>query len=223
MSGAIISLIIAIVGVGGTLASTVITQVLAQRTESQRAEREARIRAAEQQASEKQRKIDQLQSCYVQLNAHDRHYRDAMLAHAYALKSGSADAEAAEVNSARRTQRDTRAEAQLVASDAVLQIESHVNAQLTVAYRRLMGVAGQPESSARQAHLSRTIELLDSVIVQQEHVRARMRLEVRATQELPAWQDPETGPPHHSQAGSSSSTTDVAEGVAPQTTSGSYA
>ncbi|MGV9339110.1 hypothetical protein [Streptomyces sp. NPDC003688] len=223
MSGAIISLIIAIVGVGGTLASTVITQVLVQRTESQRANREERIRTAEQRTSEEQRRIDQLRGCYVQLNAHDRHYRDAMLAYAYALKSGSADAEAAEVSSARRAQRDTRAEAQLVASDAVLQVESHVNAQLTVAYRRLMGVAGQPDSSARQTQLSRVIELLDSIIAQQGHMRALMRLEVRATQELPEWYDPEIGPPDHSQAGFSSSTTDVVEGASPQMTPGSYA
>ncbi|CAL2072241.1 hypothetical protein GPN2_22498 [Streptomyces murinus] len=52
-----------------------------------------------------------------------------MLAYAYALKSGAADAEAAEVNTAPRAQRDTRAEAQLVASDAVLRIESRVNAR----------------------------------------------------------------------------------------------
>jgi hypothetical protein len=114
MSGATISVIVAIVGVGGTLASAVITQVLAQRAELRRLEREERIRLEEQRASEDQRKIDQLRSCYVQLSAHDRHYRDAMLAYAYALKSGSFEAAAAEVSSARRAQRDTRAEAQLV-------------------------------------------------------------------------------------------------------------
>src|SRR5689334_13557349 len=102
MSGATVSLIVAIVGVGGTLASAVITQVLAQRAESRRLDREQQIRAAEQRASEDQRKIDQLRSCYAQLNAHDRQYRDAMLAYAYALKSGSTDADATEVSSARR-------------------------------------------------------------------------------------------------------------------------
>ncbi|MFF9280809.1 hypothetical protein [Streptomyces griseosporeus] len=202
MSSGAISVIIAIVGVGGTLASAVITQVLAQRTESQRADREERIRVAEQRASEDQRKIDRLRSCYVQLNAHDRYYRDAMLAYAYALKSGPAEAEAAEMSSARRAQRDTRAEAQLVASDAVLQIESHVNAQLTVAYRRLMRAAGQLDSGARQAEISQVIQLLDLIIAQQGHVRALMRLEVGATHELPDWYNPEMGPPDHYQASS---------------------
>lgn len=157
MSGEIISVIVAIVGVGGTLASALITQILAQRAELRRSEQDERVRTAEQQASEDQRRIDQLRSCYVQLNAHDRHYRDAILTYAYALKSGSADAEAAEASSARRAQRDTRAEAQLVASDAVLELESKVNAQLTIAYRHLTKVAGESESSAHQCVLAKGV------------------------------------------------------------------
>jgi hypothetical protein len=187
MSGAIISVIVAIVGVGGTLASAVVTQVLAHRAELRRLEEEKGIRLAEQRASADQRKIDQLQNCYVQLNAHDRHYRDVMLAYAYALKSESAEAEAAEVGNARRAQRDTRAEAQLVASDAVLELESRVNDRLTTAYRYLMKAAGESDSPARRTRLDQVIGLLDSIILQQGHVRALMRLEVGTTQKLPDW------------------------------------
>ncbi|MFF9207135.1 MULTISPECIES: hypothetical protein [unclassified Streptomyces] len=197
MSSGTISVIVASVGVFGTLASAVITQVLAQRAESARSEIEKQVRIAEQRASEDQRKIDQLRSCYVQLNANDRYYRDAMLAYAYALKSGAADAEAAEVNTARRAQRDTRAEAQLIASDAVLQIESRVNAQLTAAYRDLMEAAGESDSSTREAKLNRVIRRLNSLTEQQGHVRALMRVEVRATEELPDWYDPNIGPASH--------------------------
>lgn len=194
MSGGTVSLIVASVGVLGTLASAVITQVLAHRAESQRSEREERIRVAEQRASEDQRKIDQLRACYVQLNASDRYYRDAMLAYAHALKRGSAEAEAADVSTARRAQRDTRAEAQLMASDAVLQIESRVNVQLTTAYRQLMEAAGESDSSARRAKADRVIPLLNSLTEQQGHVRALMRVEVGASQELPDWFDPDIGP-----------------------------
>ncbi|MFJ2724471.1 hypothetical protein [Streptomyces collinus] len=193
MSGATISVIIAIVGVGGTLASAVITQILTQRAELQRLEREERIRLAEQRTADDQRRIDQLRNCYVQMNAHDRHYRDAMLAYAYALKSGSAETDAAEVASARRAQRDTRAEAQLIASDAVLDLESRVNTQLTIAYRRLMEAADESDSSTRQARLKQVIDLLDSIIPQLGHVRALMRVEVTASQELPDWYNPEIG------------------------------
>ncbi|MQY40017.1 hypothetical protein SRB17_80460 [Streptomyces sp. RB17] len=120
-----------------------------------------------------------------------------MLAYAYALKSGSTDTDAAEVSNARRAQRDTRAEAQLVASDAVLEIESRVNAQLTTAYRHLMQAAAEADSSARQAKLQRVIALLNTIIEQQGHVRALMRLEVRATEALPDWYSPEIGPAAH--------------------------
>lgn len=193
MSSAVLSVIIAAVGVGGTLASAVVTQVLAHRAELRRLTEEKGIRLAEQQASADQRKIDQLQDCYVQLNAHDRHYRDVMLAFAYALKSGSAEAETVEVNDARRAQRDTRAEAQLVASDEVLKLESRVNDRLTTAYRYLMNAAGESDTPARRARLNQVIALLDSIIPQQGHVRALMRFEVGTTKTLPDWYSPEDG------------------------------
>lgn len=191
MSGATVSLIVAIVGVFGTLASTVITQALSQRAKMRELEHAERVRVAEQRASEEQRNIDQLRSCYVQLNALDRHYRDAMLAYAYALKSESADMEAAEVSSARRAQRDARAEAQMIASEEVLAAESPVNNRLTVAYRRLMEAARESESPARQARLDQVIDLLDAVIEKLGHVRALMRVELGVVQEVPARYNPE--------------------------------
>ncbi|MFE2049402.1 hypothetical protein [Streptomyces sp. NPDC059459] len=199
MSGAIISVVIAIVGVGGTLTSSVVTQVLSHRAELRRLEGEKAARLAELRTAADERRIDELRRCYVQLNARDRHYRDVMLAYAYALRTGAAEAEAAEVGNARREQRDTRAEAQLVASDAVLELESRVNDRLTTAYRYLMKAAGEPDSPARRTRLREIIDLLDSIIPQQGNIRALMRLEVGTTQGLPDWYDPEGGlAAHHS-------------------------
>ncbi|MET7610376.1 hypothetical protein ABZX97_04615 [Streptomyces seoulensis] len=190
-------MIIAVVGVGGTLASAVVTQVLAHRAELRRLKEERGIRLAEQQATADRHKIDQLQNCYVQLNAHDRHYRDVMLAFAYTLKSGSVEAETVEVNDARRAQRDTRAEAQLVASDEVLKLESRVNDRLTTAYRYLMKAAVESDSPARRARLNQVIDLLDSIIPQQGHIRELMRFEVGTTKTLPDWYSPEEAPATH--------------------------
>ncbi|MEU7967379.1 hypothetical protein AB0D09_28540 [Streptomyces sp. NPDC049097] len=201
MSGATVSLIVAVVGVCGTLASAVITQVLSQRAKMRESEQAERARAAEQRASEEQRRTDQLRSCYVQLNALDRHYRDAMLAYAYALKSGTAGTEAEEVGSARRAQRDARAEAQMIASDPVLRIESGVNAQLTAAYRRLMQAVGEPDPSARQAQFDQVIDLLDPIIEKLGHVRALMRVELGVAQDPPARYNPESGQAAHQQVG----------------------
>jgi hypothetical protein len=117
MSSATVSLVVAVVGVCGTLASAIATLLLSQRAKLQELKYAERQRLAEQDAAKKQ----QLRSCYVQLNANDRNYRDALLAYAYALRAGS-PSEAAEVSTARRAQRDARAEAQMAVSDEVLKV-----------------------------------------------------------------------------------------------------
>jgi hypothetical protein len=65
-----------------------------------------------------------------------------------------------------------------------------VNIQLTFAYRLLMEIAREPESSARRRRLDEAIGLLDPVIEKLEHVQALMRIELGVAQELPAWYDP---------------------------------
>src|SRR2546423_15036823 len=103
MSGATVALVVAVVGVCGTLASAVFTQRLSQRAKLEELKYAERQRLGEQEAAEKQRKSEQLRSCYVQLNANDRNYRDALLAYAHALRAGSpSKAEAAEIATARR-------------------------------------------------------------------------------------------------------------------------
>jgi hypothetical protein len=78
-----------------SVASAIFTQQLSQRAKTLELEHAERRSLTEQEAAEEQRKTDQLRSCYLQLNANDRNYRDAMLAYAYALKTGSpAEAEA---------------------------------------------------------------------------------------------------------------------------------
>ena len=120
----------------GTLAAAIFTQLLSQRTRLKELERTERQRLAEQEAAEKQRKNEQLRSCYVQLNANDRNYRDALLAYSYALKAGSpSEAEAAEVATARRAQRDARAEAQMVVSarSSMPRVKSMLSSRLPIA------------------------------------------------------------------------------------------
>jgi hypothetical protein len=78
MSSAIVSLVIAVVGVCGTLASALFTQRLSQRARLEELGRAERLRRADQEAAEKKGKTDQLRSCYVQLNANDRNYRNGV-------------------------------------------------------------------------------------------------------------------------------------------------
>lgn len=179
MSSAIVSLVVAVVGVFGTLASAIFTQLLLQRSKLKELEHAERLRRAEQGEAERQRKLEELRSCYVQLNAHNRNYRDAMLAYAYALKAGSpSEAEAAEVATARRSQRDTRAEAQMVVSDQVLDAEHRINRQLTRAYSRLKRIERESDASVRETLLEEVIKLLDEIISLLARTRVIMRKEL---------------------------------------------
>ncbi|MCW2864246.1 MAG: hypothetical protein JWP48_5954 [Actinoallomurus sp.] len=180
------SLVVAVVGVCGTLASAIFTQLLSQRTKLQELKHVERLRREEQEAAEKQRKTDQLRSCYVHLNANDRNYRDAMLAYAYVLKAGSpSEAEVAEVAAARRAQRDARAEMQMIASDGVLDAEYPVNIQLTRAYSRLKRIETESHVSVREPLLEEIIKLLDAIIPLLARVRVIMRKELGITNESP--------------------------------------
>jgi hypothetical protein len=188
------AMVIAVVGVCGTLASAIITQLFSQRSRYQELQAAERCRLAEQETAEKQRKTDQLRSCYVQLNANDRNYRDAMLAYAYALKAGSpGEAEAAEVATARRAQRDARADAQMIVTEEVLDTEGRVNARLTMAYRSLHQIQRENDASVREALLEEVIKLLDGIIPLLSRARVTMRMDLGVIDKPPAWYQPETG------------------------------
>lgn len=180
--------VVAVVGVCGTLASAIFSQRLSQRTRFVELEHSERVRLAEQGTAEKERRTEQLRSCYVQLNANDRNYRDAMLAYAYALKAGSpGEDEAAEVAAARRAQRNARAEAQMIVSEEVLNSEGRVNAQLTVVYSRLQHIQGDSDPNDRELLLQEVIELLDKIILLLSRARVTMRMDLGVIDKPPAW------------------------------------
>lgn len=182
MSSAIVSLIIAVVGVSGTLASAVLTQRSSLRARREELAHTERVRRAEQEDAEEKRRTERLRDCYVRLNANDRNYRDALLAYAYALKAGlPGEAESAEVAAARRAQRDARAEAQMVVSDQVLDAEGEVNRQLTRAYSSLKRIEREGDVSVRANQLDKAIERLDRIISMMSRVRVLMRRELGIT------------------------------------------
>lgn len=182
MSSAIFSLIIAVVGVSGTLASAVLTQRSSLRARREELAHTERVRRAEQEDADEKRRTERLRDCYVRLNANDRNYRDALLAYAYALKAGSpGEAESAEVATARRAQRDARAEAQMVVSDQVLDAEGEVNRQLTRAYSSLKQIEREDDAGVRANQLDEAIERLDRIISMMSRVRVLMRRELGIT------------------------------------------
>lgn len=96
--------------------------------------------SAERESAEQQRKLELARTCCVQVSAKNRSYRDAMLAYAHALKAGSPwEAEKAEVATARRAQRDARAEA-IALLDKIVTLLSRT----TVIMRLSLGVIDEP-------------------------------------------------------------------------------
>jgi hypothetical protein len=179
MSNSVVPLIVAVVGVCGTLASAIFTQQLTLKARLRELEHAERRQLAEQEAAGIQQKADQLRACYVQVNANHRNYRDAMLAFAHALKEGSpGDAEEAELATARRSQRDARGEAQMMVSDAVLDAEGEVAQRLNKAYRKLMLARRESDAGARDSTLDEAISLLSETVPLLSHARTIMRMEL---------------------------------------------
>ena len=188
MFSELVGLIVGVVGVGGTLASAILTQRSSLRAKQRELEHTERLHRADQENGEKQRRMERLLNCYVQLNAQDRNYRDAMLAYLHVLKAGlPGEAEAAMVATARRAQRDARAEAQMIAGEEVLDVEGAVNAALTTAYGSVKRIESEQDAKERGSLLDQTITRLDEVVALLSRVRVAMRLDLGTIDEPPAW------------------------------------
>ncbi|MEV5574853.1 hypothetical protein AB0L06_32865 [Spirillospora sp. NPDC052269] len=166
-------------GVVGTLSSALLSQRLSQSSKLKELEHQERMRGEERAAEDEQRRLVELRTCLVNLNAADRQYRDAMLAYAHSLREDDAtEAEKEEVAEARRAQRDARAEAQLLASERILDAERTVSRGLQIAYGLLKKVERGRASSVRDEQLAQLFQSLAGVMDGLTHMRGIMRQEL---------------------------------------------
>lgn len=180
MSSQTVSLIVAVVGVLGTLASAVVAQWFTLHGDRQR--------RVDRAAAEKRRYDDQLRHCYVELNRRDRAYRDAMVAYAYALRDCRlTEKDKTDLSSARAALGEIRAEAQMLVSDKVLKAEGEVYWRLANAYGDLMHFEKEHDPEVRHRSLQELIHRLDGTMQQLRDMRALMRadLGIEATSEFP--------------------------------------
>jgi hypothetical protein len=112
-----------------------------------------------------------------------------MLAYAHALKADSPWE--AEVATARRAQRDARAEATMVVSNEVLDSEHQVTTALTTAYRLLKRVERETDDPARESLLDEAIALLDKIVTLLSRTTVIMRLSLGVIDEPPPWFQPD--------------------------------
>ncbi|MFG2881610.1 hypothetical protein ACGFYV_04680 [Streptomyces sp. NPDC048297] len=148
-------LLVAVVGVVGTLLSALLTQRAADRSRQREQERAEQVRARRGEAQE-------LRSCYVALNTSARQYLAALTDHVHALgHEGDLRSVRQRLTEARDQHRDAYAEAQMRVPERVLELAGGLSRDLGAVYgmvRRLDD--GVPRAGDSAAAVQRSIHAL---------------------------------------------------------------
>ncbi|QGV78537.1 hypothetical protein [Streptomyces ficellus] len=157
-----VGLLIAVVGVAGTLGAALLTQNRADRTkrmelraaaEQRREERDHALELLRvERADERQREsLERRRACYISLNTAARQYLTAMTSHLHALRRGEdSDASLENLEAARLSFRDCYAEAQMIAPDAVSRASGAAKSRLNAAYGTLREYGAAPADHAEE-------------------------------------------------------------------------
>ncbi|MDX3387792.1 hypothetical protein PV682_41065 [Streptomyces niveiscabiei] len=139
MSPSTSALVVAVVGVAGTLLSGVLAHRGALRSTSMELEHARLEREAERDAVERRENVEARRASYVQLNRAIRELHLLLWQHREALAAGTGDtaAQTAERADARRELREAYATAQLVVTDEVLQAAGRIVHQLNRIHTQL--------------------------------------------------------------------------------------
>ncbi|MGW4935136.1 hypothetical protein ACWEQH_19260 [Streptomyces sp. NPDC004166] len=155
MGGSTAALVIAALGVAGTLASGLLTQRAAARARMAELEQDHRHRRAEEERSRRQTLLEKRHACYVSLNMTDRQFHSTLLLHIDAIRIGlDTDRTRTAMEAARDAMREQWAEAQLVLPDALLPLAAKANGILWKIYemiRRVEGGHGEHSESLETA------------------------------------------------------------------------
>ena len=134
MSSSLNAIIIAAVGVLGTLAGTIVSQLLSARV--RRADFEMQREQRKEEYVQEKQKIDlaNKRSCYIAMMASSRRYRIELMNYAFAVNHQVVDSDVRnELENARRACLDSIAEVQIVATLKVLGTIDPVNSGLSKA------------------------------------------------------------------------------------------
>lgn len=153
-------LVVAVVGVVGTLGAALLTQNRADRTKRLELEAAAEQRREERQHAEALLRAEQAQvrqreslelrrRCYVELNTASRQFLTTMNSYLHALRhDGDADAALAELEASRAAYRDRYSEAQMIAPRPVLRACGVAKDRLNAAYGKIKQQAPALSGSA---------------------------------------------------------------------------
>ncbi|WP_328625874.1 hypothetical protein OHA88_14805 [Streptomyces sp. NBC_00353] len=147
MGSALIGLAAAVVGVTGTLIASVLSQRLLARVQSEQFARQQQLVEAQWRREQQVADLTRRRESYMNVNAAFRRYRTHLVAFLWYVHKGEVTADAREVvEEARREHHSIFAEAQMVASAAVLAELDGMTEALSEAYRRTMALEeGSPD------------------------------------------------------------------------------
>ncbi|MFE5832322.1 hypothetical protein ACFQ8W_18995 [Streptomyces sp. NPDC056508] len=156
------ALLIAVVGVAGTLGAALLTQVRADRTKRMELQaaadqrREERDHAEEllraERALQGQREsLERRRACYITLNTAARQYLTEMTNHLHALARGEdVTASLEHLEAARVAYRESYAESQMIVPDVVSRPSGAAKTRLNAAYGKLRKYAADPAAHAAE-------------------------------------------------------------------------
>ncbi len=139
MGSALIGLAAAVVGVTGTLIASILSPRLLARVQSEQFERQQQVAEARWLREQQVAELGRRREGYKNVNAAFRRYRTHLLNFLWTVHKGAVTTEAREVvEEARRDSHSVFAEAQVVASAAVLAELNDMTKALSETYRRIM-------------------------------------------------------------------------------------
>ncbi|MFC8589344.1 hypothetical protein ACFUGD_32975 [Streptomyces sp. NPDC057217] len=156
------ALLIAVVGVAGTLGAALLTQVRADRTkrmelraaaDQRREERDhaEELLRAERALQGQRESLERRRACYITLNTAARQYLTEMTNHLHALARGEDVAASLEnLEAARVAYRESYAESQMIVPDVVSRPSSAAKTRLNAAYGKLRKYAADPAARAAE-------------------------------------------------------------------------
>ncbi|GAA3266746.1 hypothetical protein [Streptomyces lavendulae] len=139
MDNALLALASAIVAVTGTLLAPVLSQRITGRVQADQFDRQERLARAQWQRDRRAAEREKRRDCYVHANAGYRRYRVELMNHLWAVhRDEVTDEGRAALQEARHAMHSAFAEAQMIASDAVMAELDVLTRELADAYARTM-------------------------------------------------------------------------------------
>ncbi|MEU0162670.1 hypothetical protein ABZ154_28635 [Streptomyces sp. NPDC006261] len=171
MSTGTVALLVAVVGVAGTLLAPITTAWVSSRSRRQEFDLQQRSELTKRHMDDVQANLERRRDTYVALNSGARRYRFQMMEDLYAIRSGAAPDPATDV--ARAEFQDTYAKAQMLVPDDVLQRCQTVRVALAEARKLLTPLTGSAEHDQRKWQEAHTflMEMWEAISAMQRAMR----------------------------------------------------